>query len=153
MLPIFLAVAALGLDFFVQTDLEKINTIIRTAIKAAEDENPNAISKILSDNYHDSYHNTKADLMHYCRTLLERPLVEKNRKMDSVIELSPPKATVTLIVLTKFDKESYVYKNSKRFLLTKVKLDLQKERNKRWLINRAELLELDRQPVKWQHIR
>jgi hypothetical protein len=52
-----------------------------------------------------------------------------------------------------FDKNSYVYQNYKSFFLTKVELHLQKQPDGTWLINRAEVLELDRQPVDWSHIR
>ena len=152
-LPVFLAVAALGLDWLVQTDLEKINAVINKGIKAVEEENCNAIEAIISDNYSDSYHNTKDDLIYHCRSLLSEPLVEKNKKRTLVIKESTPKATVTLTVLTQFDKKSYVYRDFKPFLLTKMKLDLQKEQDKKWLITRAEILEIDRQPVNWKDIR
>jgi len=152
LIPIFLAATAFGLDILVQTYREQINNTINTALRAAEEENPDAIEMILSDNYKDSYHNTKEDLMHYCRALLSKPLVEKNIRTDSIIEISPPKATVTLVVLTRFDKDSYVYKNFKRVQLTKIKLYLQKEQGKKWLINQAEILEIDIQPVDWNQI-
>lgn len=152
-LPVFLAVAAFGLDWLVQTDLEKINAVINKGVKAVEEEDCLSIKAIISDNYSDSYHNTKDDLIYHCRSLLSEPLVEKNKKRALVIKESTPKATVTLTVLTHFDKESYVYQNFKSSLLTKIKLDLQKERDKRWLINRVEVLEIDRQPVSWKDIR
>ena len=91
--------------------------------------------------------------MYYCRALLSEPLVEKNKKMGLILEISAPQATATLSVLTKFDEESYVYKNFKSFLLTKIKLELQKQQDKKWLVSRAEILELDRQPAGWKHIR
>ena len=151
-LPAFLAVAAFGLDFFVRTNLEKINAVIKAGMKAVEQENCDAIKTIISPNYSDSYHNTKKDLMHYCRLLLSEPLVEKNKKTALVIETSPSKATATLTVLTKFEEQSYVY-NYKPWLLIKIELYLQKQPDNRWLIDRAEVLELDRQPVNWRDIR
>jgi len=153
LLPIFLVTAAFGLDMLVQTDRERINIIVDTGLRATEEENPDFIATILSDDYKDSYHNTKEDLMHYCRVLLSEPLVEKNIRTDSITEIAPPHAAVTLVVLTSFEKDSYVYKNFKRAQLTKLKLYLQKEQDKNWLINRAEILEIDRQPVKWHQIR
>jgi len=152
-LPAFLAVAAFGLDFFVRTDLEKINATIKAGMKAVEEEDTDAIDSIIAANYSDSYHNTKQDLMRHCRLLLSEPLVEKNKKTALVIETSPPKATAALTVLTKFEEQSYVYKNYKPRLLTKIELHLQKQPDNRWLIDRAEVLELDRQPVNWRDIR
>ena len=153
LLPVVLAAAAFGLDLFVQTDLEKINTVINTGVKAVEKEDPGTIEMIISDNYSDSYHSTKSDLIYYCRSVLSQPLIEKNIKKILAIEVSLPKATATLTVRTVFDKQSYVYRNFKSLMLTKVKLDLEKELDNKWLISRAEILEIDRQPVNWQNIK
>ena len=153
--PAFLIAAAFGLDSLVQTDLEKINAVINTAVKAVEEENPDVIETIISNNYRDSYHNTKEDLMYYCRLLLSEPLVDKNIKRILAIDISPSKttATATLTVQTVFDKRSYVYRDFKSQMLTKIELDLQKELDESWFINRAEILEIDRHPVKWKDVR
>ena len=153
LLPVFLAAAAFGLDFLVQTDLEKINAVINTAVKAVEEENCDAIEAIISDNYRDSYHKTKRDLMYHCRLRLSKPLVERNIARIVAIEISSPKATAVFTVRIIFDERSYVYQEYKREMFTKIKLDLQKEQNNRWLISRAEILAIDRLPAKWQHIR
>lgn len=153
LLPIILAVAAFGLDFVVQTDLERINALIRTVRKATEQENCDAIEAIISADYSDSYHNGKDDLMNHCRRLLSEPLVEKSRKMGLTVEISPPRAAVTLTVIIHFDRQSRVHREYRPFVILKMKFDLQKEQGKRWLINRAEILEIDRQPVKWRDIR
>jgi len=173
LLPALLAVAAFGFDFLIETDLEKINAVINTAVKAVEEENPDAIEPIISDNYRDSYHKTKKNLMYLCRWRLSEPLIEKNIKRIVSIDISPPKATAIFTVRIVFDKRSYVYQSFKQIMLTKLKLDLQKERyrptagnsksqlkieNRKskingWLISRAELLEIDMQPVTWQDIK
>ena len=153
LLPAFLIAAAFGLDALVQTDLEKINAVISTAVKAVEEENPGAIETIISNNYRDSYHNTKEDLMYYCRLLLAEPLVDKNIKRILAIDISPPEATAVFTVRIVFDKRSYVYRDFKRLMLAKIELHLRKEQDKSWLINRAEILEIDRQPAKWKDVR
>ena len=150
-LPAFLAAAAFGLDLMVQTDLEKVKAVISTAVKAVEEENCGAIEAIISPKYSDSYHNTKEKLMRHCRARLSEPLVKRTYKTILKIDVSPPTATVTLTIRIMFDRQSYVYE-FKRLMLTKVKLDLQKEQDNRWLINQAEILEIDRQPVDWRHI-
>lgn len=153
LVPVFIATAGFGLDFIVKTDLEKITAVINISIKAVEEENCNAIAAIISDNYRDSYHDTKEHLMAHCRMKLTPTLVAKNKKRFLVIKVSPPTAAAVLTVLTTFEKESYAYQNLKRTLLIKIRLHLQKEQNKGWLINCAELLELDRQPARWRDIR
>jgi len=153
LVPVAIAAGSFGLDFFVQTDLEKINAIIDAGIKAVEEENCNAIGAIIADNYQDSYHKTKKDLMAHCRMELSAPVVEKNKKSACLVELSPPEAKATLFVLITFDKNSHVSQEYKSFILVKVKLYLQKQRDKSWLITRVEVLEIDRQRVAWQDVR
>jgi len=152
-LPAILAGAAFGLDLLVKTDLEKINAVINSAVKAVEEENPNAIEAIISENYTDSFHRTKTTLMYHCRARLVPPLVKKNYKTILEIEMSPPTATAVFTVRIVFDKKSFVYHSFKRIMLTKVQISLQKEQDNQWLINRAELLEIDRRPVNWRDIR
>jgi len=153
LLPAFLAVAAFGFDLLVKTDLEKINAVINTVIKAVEQENSDAIEAIISANYRDSYHNTKRDLMRHCRSKLSEPLVEKNKKRPPIIEISPPNATVTLTVIIHFDKQSSVYQDIQRLIQTKSKINLQKQQDGRWLINGVEILEINMQRVSWRDIR
>ena len=153
LLPVFVAIAAFGLDTLVQTDLEKINSVINTVIKAVEEEDCNAIEAIIAENYRDSSHDTKRHLMRYCRQRLTPSLIVKNKKTASLVEISPPNATATLFMLTTFDKNSSISVNYKSFLFSKIEFRLQKQHDKTWLINRTEILELDRQPAKWNDIR
>ncbi len=153
LLPIIVVVAAFALDMLVQTDLEKINSAINTIVKAVEEENCTAIEAIIAENYQDSFHNTKRHLLTHCRRRLTPSLIEKNKKTASLVELSPPNAIATLFMLTTFDKNSSISVNYKSSLFSKIELRLQKQQDKTWLINRVEILELDRQPAKWSHIR
>jgi hypothetical protein len=152
LVPALLAAGAFGLDLLVQTDLEKIKTVIKTGMRAVEEEDYNSIGRIISDNYSDSHHSTKQHLLAHCRTELSRSLVEKNKKRGLLIELSEPNATAILFALTTFDENSFIAEY-KSFLLIKAKLYLQKQPDKRWLISRVELLEIDRHPVNWSQIR
>jgi hypothetical protein len=161
LLPVFLVVAAFGLDFLVETDLEKIDAVINTGVKAVENENPDLIEPIIADNYTDSYHSSKSVLMAHCREILSEPLIEKNIKRTVSIDIQPPKATAIFTVRILFDKQSYVYQSFKSQMLTEVQADLQKHPDNLrlgtpyggWLINRVELLKIDFQPADWQSIK
>jgi hypothetical protein len=153
LIPIVIALAGVALDFFVKTDLEKISALLKTGMKAVEQENTDAVDAIIAPHYNDSYHNTKEDLMRYCQMMLAQPLVEKNKKLALSIEMSTPTATATFTVVTKFDKQSYIYQSYLHSLVTKMQLQLQKQHDKSWLITRAEILELNRQPANWRHIK
>ncbi len=130
-LPIILIAAAFGLDLLVKTDSEKINTVIRKIQKASEQEDCNAIGALISADYSDPFHNSKDALMNHCRRLLSEPLVKKSRQRGVKIEISPPKAEVTLTVVVHFDEQSYVHREYMSLAIVKIELDLQKEQDKR----------------------
>lgn len=153
LLPVFIAAAGIAIDMLVQTDLEKVNSVISTVIKAVQEEDCDAIEAVVAEDYRDSFHNTKWDLISHCRRKLTPSLIEKNKKTACLVELSPPKATATVFMLTIFDKKSYVAENYKPFIFFKIELRFQKQPDKTWLISRGELLEIDKQPAKWNDIR
>jgi ketosteroid isomerase-like protein len=153
LIPVFLAVAAFGTDVLVQTDTEKINSVIKTAMKAFQQEDCEAIGATIADNYSDSYHSTKKQLLDHCRRELSQSLVEKAKKTGLLIEISDSNATAILFATIFFDKNSYISQNYKSFLWVKARLSFRKQPDKRWLISRVEILELDRQPTSWNRIR
>jgi hypothetical protein len=152
LVPVLMTVAAFGADLLVQTDLEKINSVINAAIRAVQQEDCRAIEAVIDNNYSDSYHSTKKQLLDHCRRELSKPLVEKGKKTGLLIDISDSNATVILFATIIFDKNSYISQNYKSFLLVKARLSLRKQPDKRWLISRIEILELDRQPTSWKHI-
>ena len=150
--PIFLAAAAFGLDFFVETDQEKICKVIYTAAKAVEEENPAAIEAVIANSYSDSYHKTKKHLLYHCNARLSEPIVEKNIARIVSIEQVNPKAAVIFTVRILFDKRSYVRQLYKQEIFVKAKADVAKQQDGGWLIDRAEILELDRVAATWGDI-
>lgn len=152
-IPLVLAFAAFGLDFIVRTDLEKINALVKTARKACEQEDLDAIGALISENYSDSFHNSKEGLMNHCRSLLTEPLIENTTKMSLDIDISSPRAEATLVSIVNFERQSRVYRDYRQFVIFKIRLYLQKEQGKRWLIHQTEVIEIDRQPFKWRDIR
>lgn len=152
LLPLLLVLAAFGTDALVQTDKEKITALIGTAVKAVEQEKPDVLDTIISSNYSDSYHIKKNRLMGRFKAWLSEPLVEKNVKRILDMQITPPTATVTFTVRTIFEKHSIIYEAYKREIYTKLKANLQKQPDQSWLINRTEILEIDRFPTSWKDI-
>jgi hypothetical protein len=151
--PVLLTVAAFGTDLLVQTDREKINSVINTTIRALQQEDFSAIEAAIAENYSDSYHGTKEQLMDHCRRELPQALVNKCKKTGLLMEISDPNATAVLFAMIVFDKNSYISQNYKSFLLVKARLSFRKQTGKKWLISRIEILEIDKQPTSWGHIR
>jgi hypothetical protein len=151
-IPVLLVIAAFGLDFFIRTDLEKINLLIKTGMRAVENDRPDLIDRIISPDYFDSYHSSKDMLMEHCRNILNRLKIEKNKKLDMKIETSPPTAAINLEVLTKFDEGKLPKEFPARFVKTKLKLNLEKVRGKKWLIKRLEPLEINNHRARWKDV-
>ena len=150
LLPLGVAALALGLDLGVATDLEKINGIITTAIRAAEQEDCVTIARLIAADYADSFHKSKRALMVRCGDRLVPPAIEQIRKLDTIVEISPPRATATFTMLMKFDKDSYwASAYNKLYALVKIRFYLRKQPDKTWLVQRAEVLEVDKMSVNW----
>ncbi len=152
LVPVFLIATAFGADMLVQTDLEKINSVINAATKAVQQEDCAAIEAVIANNYNDSYHSTKKHLLDHCRRELSKPLVDKIKKPRRLIDISDSNATATLFAMVILDKNSDL-SQYKSFFQVKARLSLWKQPDKSWLISRVEILEIDRQPTNWNRIR
>jgi len=152
LLPLAVAAAALGLDFLVATDLERIHTTLRSVLHAVEAEDCRAVASWIAPDYRDSRHRTKAQLMVHCREELDGPTVEQLKNLNDVVEISSPQATATVALFMRFNKDSRIAKQYKHIFLLKVRLHFKKQPDKRWLIDKAEILEIDKQPVSWRSV-
>lgn len=151
-LPAVIAVTAFALDYFVQTDSEEINSVISNLVNAVEKENPNAIEPLISEDYSDSSHNTKENLMRHCRLRLSEPLIDQAIRTIVSMEITPPSAIAVFTVRLVFNAQSDIAQNYMKIILVKVKMNLRKEPDGKWRIIHIELLELNMQPINWQQI-
>ena len=153
LIPIILCGLAFGLDFFIQTDNEKIKTVINTGIRAVEQENCNTINNIISSDYRDSYHHTKQELMQHCRSTLSRPLIDKITRTSQQVEISGREANVIMAVIVLFDKQSVsVEAYGVTAASATARVQLRKEAGNKWLISEVEVTEVNGQPIGWNAI-
>jgi len=151
LLPVGVAVLAVGLDFAVATDLEKINGILKAGIAAAEHEDCPAIARLIAPDYGDSYHKDKQALMEHCRARLVPPAVERVRKIARVLEIKAPTATATLTLGVRFEEGSYWARASGQGgAIVKARFWLRKQPDKSWLVTRIEVLEVDGATIGWK---
>ena len=148
-LPVGVAVLGVGLDLAVTTDLEKINQVIKTGLKAVQEENCAAIAPLLAADYQDSYHKTKESLLERCRGRLVPPAVKKIRKVSSKVEITSPNARVALSAWMTFDKDSFWAQAYKPTALIAVDVYFRKQPDRTWRINRVEVREVDKMPAGW----
>ncbi len=150
--PFVIGAAAFGIDFLVETDNEKIEKTIYTLTKAFEEENCDAIAKLISENYSDSFHKTKRQLIANCKGRLNTPIIEKAIPRIVSNEQSSPNTSVIFTVRVLFDKQSDVSQVYKPDMFFKVQADLEKQSDGLWLVNRIEILEIDRFAASWHGI-
>jgi hypothetical protein len=147
---VILVVAAFGIDYLVKTDVEKVKVVIARAVKAAEKEDVEAIGQLISDDYHDSFNDSKQDLLRRLRARLSESIIEKNVPGILTLKVIPPNANVVFTVRVVFDPRGPVYDFRKQMIL-KFEAGLVKQGDD-WFIQRVEVLELDMQPIDWQRI-
>ena len=150
--PALIAGAAFAVDFLIETDREKIENVIYTLAKAVEEEKCDVITSLISDNYSDSFHKTKKQLVTRCKGRLAEPLVERAIPRIVSVEQSSPNSIVIFTVRVLFDKQSDVSQLYKPDIFFKVQAKLEKQPDSRWLINTIEIIEIDRLPAEWQTI-
>lgn len=151
LIPVVLVVGGFGLEHFIETDYEKIESVINSVIQAVIKQDIGRIDRIISPDYSDSRHRSKASLMGYCRDLLARPFVERIKKQQVQIIISAPEAEVELSVRLHLHPQN-TYALGGTIMYVKMKLYLAKTLYGNWLISRTEIITVNNQPMGWQNI-
>ncbi len=151
LLPFLIGGIAFGLDYLVQTDPEMIRDVIKTVVKAAENENCSAIEPLISENYRDSLHKTKSTLLVHCNGRLSGPTILKTVRRVGKIDLQSSTATARFSVRVLFDPKSYVYEMKQQMLFS-LEADFEKQ-NGRWLFTRIEIRKIDLMDAGWNQLR
>ncbi|MFH1616565.1 MAG: hypothetical protein ABIG61_15960 [Planctomycetota bacterium] len=146
---IALVFAAIGLDFFVRTDLEKVNAVIKNCKKAVETQDVKMLVSYVAPDYYDSGNHTHRSFVNLCDSLLSEPLVEKATIMNKQIELGTLKTNVLMSVWLKLHEQNTVARY-KTVAAVRIKLIFTKQPDRKWLIRGLEILEVDNHPVNWR---
>ncbi|NPE09676.1 MAG: hypothetical protein GNW80_15430 [Asgard group archaeon] len=152
LMPLIIAISAFAIDILIETDRENINSIIKSCIKASRNEDADTIETFVASDYHDSLHQSKEEILIYCRAIFSEPAVERFIKLNQSIEISSSKATALVKGYLFFDKESRFYKELKPAMAVKLELGLKKYSDKKWRINHVEILEIDNQTIDWDSL-
>lgn len=151
LLPFLIGGIAFGLDYLVETDPEMIRDVIKTVVKAAENENCSAIEPLISEHYRDSLHKSKRTLMTHCTSRLSEPTILKTVLRIGQIDLQNDTASVPFTVRVLFEPDSYVYEFRQQMVFG-LEANLEKTRQK-WLISRIEVRKIDLMDAGWNQLR
>ncbi len=147
--PVFIAIAAFGIDYLVQTDREKIEAVFAGACRAVEKEDVKLIEPLIWKNYSDSTHPSKQALLNHFQSRLDEPIVEKIVPAIVSLDIKPSEATVVFTARVMFDPKGPVYEYQK-MMLFKLEANLTKEGDK-WFFSRTEILTINLQPASWKN--
>jgi len=150
LLPVVIAILAFAIDFFVQTDREKVEKVIAKGVKAAEKEDVDAAGRLVANDYHDTFNESKEVFLARLRMYLPQPVIEKNILKIISLKVDSTKAVAVFTVRVLLDPQGPVYEYRKIMLL-KFEAQLVKQGNS-WLFNKVELLEVDMLPVDWKNL-
>ncbi len=155
LIPVSILGLAFLLDRAVETDPEKVDRLIKTAMLAAEEEDCDRIEALIDEQYQDSFHAGKAELMRHCREVLSGPVIRKNILRNyTPPRISGAEAVTTIFTTTHFEQNSYVtdiYQQS--LAMFKVELRLRKQPDGSWRIGQIRPLEANKQRIYWRQLR
>ncbi len=152
LIPLLIVLAGFGIDRAVTTDKEKIDNIIVSGIKAVKAENFNAIDSYISDDYRDSFHRSKQQLLDHIQARLRTNEVEKAKKTNIVIIVTGNEAKVNLFMKIILNPNSQI-KQEFNISVVPMKIDLNFiKQNNKWLIDNIELRSVNLQPVRWSEV-
>jgi hypothetical protein len=148
--PIFIAGLAFALDYFVQTDNEKIISVISKAVNAVEREDVNTLSPLISEDYQDSWNRSKGELLRHFRQRLSEPVIEKNVMRIVSLQVQGDAANSVFTVRVVFDPRGPIYGTVQQMLF-KFEANFRRQADD-WFFTGAELIEIDMRPADWHHI-
>jgi hypothetical protein len=151
LVPLLLLGIGFGLDYRVTTDREKVMMTLQQIVRSAEEQDVRAIDSLVSPEYSDSYHRSKARLMGHMRSRFSKPVLEQITTLSlHVNSIENDTAAGGLTATVVFDPQSSVAQVVGKTLIARVEFELRREANGQWLVRAMELKEVNKQPVNWR---
>ena len=152
LIPVIVAGAAFGLNYFVETDYEKVDSLIKLGTEAVIAKDIAQLDAVISPDYHSSTHRSKEKLIAFCRVLLSKPLISKARQRYKKIIVSPPEANAQLEFIVHMEEQN-PYAIGGKIMHVKMKMHFTKTSHNNWLIDSAEILAVNNQQFNWSNLR
>ncbi len=152
LLPVVIAGSAFAFDHFIRTDKEIITENIEKLTKAAEKQDIDKIAEFISEDYKDSIHRSKKRLMDNCYGYLRQPLIKKAVTSITQMNIQKREAELELFIRVVFSPESDIARNYMSQMFFTFRVYMHKKNPNSWLIERAELKEVNNQQADWRKI-
>ena len=151
LLPLVLAIIALGFDYFIKTDYEKVKQAVKHARDAIVAEDADALARTLSPGYSDRSHNSGDQLVGFLRSFFATTQIDKAPQTTGQIVIDAPTATAENVYRVHVGPNS-AYTQTASLYYVKVRIRLTKNADAKWLITGCELRELNFQPFHWRDL-
>jgi len=149
--PAALAILGLGLDYFVRTDYERIDTVLEKGRRAALNGNTEALADVLAKDYSDRIHGSKHELVSFFKSFFQKSKFDGIRRTSSEIVADPPRATADCAFRVQLAPDN-AYTQAAGLYFVKLRFTLSKQPDGNWLISRADLQEVNFQAMGWKDI-
>ena len=150
LVPVAIVGLAFALDAAVKTDTESVNEIISTCKQAAVDGNTKAFMTVVSPNYTDASHHDRAGLEATARRVLGKASIKKIKTQSHLLTMGSGVAESRLSVVVHLSSDSQ-YAAAGSLVFVSMKLDYEKI-EKKWMINRTEIVSINNHPMNWNDI-
>jgi hypothetical protein len=147
LIPAVTGLLALGCDYIVKTDREKVRESFNSTLEAVINQDLKGLQKTISDDYRDKANDSKQELMRFAAKILKKPSIEKFRKSYLNMEIDKDKALLSSQLVVYLNENGY-YGFAPEMVIVKFEFDLIEEEGV-WRILESRLLEINRQSYDW----
>ncbi len=148
LIPLGVAILAGALEYFVKTDYEQINELLERGRRAALNEDADALARTLAENYTDRAHRSKAQVEAFFRSFFLNSQIDRIRRTASQVAITPPTATAECVYRVQLAPNN-AYGQAGNLYFVKLRFSFSRQPDGRWLIDGADLREVNFQPMGW----
>jgi len=148
LIPLLLGAGGVLLDYFIETDFEKINTLLKDARNYAVAEDVDRLAAVVSPQYSDRAHRSKRQLVSFLRSFFSGTKISKAPCRSKTILITGDTATADMLYRVHLEPDSS-YSQAASMYFVKVRFHLAKTDGGRWLLTTTELVEVNFQPFGW----
>lgn len=148
LIPLLMLISAFAIDYFVQTDREKLDTVIDNSIAAAVACDIAAIDALVAADYSDRVHRSKPAIMSAAKRFLREPILEKVKKTNCLITVNNASATINIAAIVHLNPQSQ-YAAVTRIVPIKMEIECTKTPDGVWLVSSANITAVNNTAATW----
>lgn len=151
LIPLATAIAAGVLEYGFQTDYEQIDSLLERGRRAAVHEDVMGMAETLAPDYRDRIHRSKEAMVSFFESWTQTSQIDTIRRTTSHIVVSSPTATAECVFRVLLAPNN-AYTQAASLYYVKLRFNLAEQADGHWLVNGADLLEVNFQPMNWGDI-